>query len=233
MQSPFPFQPGQPVTTIGHIFGTPLALQGITGLPVNQVACWALFTWLSMRKRTAWAAWRHLLLGGAKMAVFLGSEWCHNLSHAAAARAVGKPVDAMRLIFGMPVLIYDAPEHPSITPRQHILRSSAGPLCNATLLIIAKLFQRITLPGSPAREIADVGAGMNSFIACAGLLPIPAFDGGPVAKWSLVAGGFSPQRAERLLARVVALQRRRWPLALIFTLLGVLALVAGFGKKNN
>lgn len=246
MQSPFRFTPGQPVIPVGRIFGTPLGAQGWNWLPLNQLFFFALFTWQSFKNRAGWPAWRHLLLGGAKMAVFLGSEWCHNISHAAAARAVGKPVDAMRLILGMPVLIYNEPEHPSITPRQHILRSAAGPLCNLVLLLAAKGFQRITRPGTPAREIADVGAGMNTFIACAGLTPVPAFDGGPVAKWSLVAGGLPPERAEAALARanrvlgaglagagVVALRRRRRLLALILAFLGALALAAGWGKMSG
>ena len=40
------------------------------------------------------------------MPIVLGSEWCHNLAHAAAARAIGKPVDAIRITWGMPLLVY-------------------------------------------------------------------------------------------------------------------------------
>jgi len=187
-----------------------------------------------------------MILGGLKMAVLLGSEWCHNLAHVAAARLVGKPVDAMRIIYGMPVLLYDEPEHPSITPRQHIIRSLAGPICNLTLLLISKLFQRLAPPGTAAREIAGTAVGMNTFIASAALVPIPAFDGGPVLKWSLIAGGFSPAKAAAVTTRLeqvvgvgllgsaaFALRKRRWLMALILSFLGILSLATGFGKLKN
>ncbi len=128
MDNPLAFKPEQPVTTVGRIFGSSLAVQGISWLPVNQLIAWALFAWLSRKQHGGWPAWHHLWLGGLKMAVLLGSEWCHNLAHAGAARAVGQPVDRVRIILGMPVLLYDEPEHPSVSPRQHLVRSLGGPL---------------------------------------------------------------------------------------------------------
>jgi len=246
MANPFSFQPEKPVIPIGNILGTPLALQGTNWLPVNQFFFWALFTWLSIKKRTLWSGWQHLLLGGLKMVVVLGSEWCHNIAHVAAARAVGKPVDAVRVVVGMPILLYDEPEHPSITPRQHILRSLGGPVCSLALLLASKIFQRITPAGSPAREVADAAAGMNAFIAPASLVPVSVFDGGPILKWSLISRGFSHaqtdmaiSRANRIIgaglvgAGAVTIHRRRWLLALAFSLLGVLCLSAGFGKLKD
>lgn len=199
MDNPFSFRTDRPVRRLGQAFGTPLALQGWSWLPANELIFWALFTWRSMRARAGWPAWKHALLGGAKTVVVLGSEWCHNLAHVAAARAIGKPVDAMRIILGMPVLLYDEPEHPSITPRQHILRSAAGPACNLGLLVLGKGFQRLTPPGSPAREAAEAAVKMNAFIASAAFLPIPELDGGPILKWSLIAGGMSPAQAARII----------------------------------
>jgi Zn-dependent protease len=245
MENPFSFQPGKPVTSIGNIFGTPLAVQGLNWLPANQVLLWALFTWRSIKKHTSWSGWQHLLLGGLKMVVVLGSEWCHNIAHVAAARAVGKPVDAMRLILGMPVLLYDEPEHPSITPRQHIIRSLGGPVCNGVLLLVSKMFQLITRSGSPVREVADAAAGMNTVITFGSLVPVPAFDGGPILKWSLISRGCSPAKTASIITRTnqvvgaglagaaaAAIYKRSWLLALIFLSLGALALVDGFGKKR-
>jgi Zn-dependent protease len=242
-ENPFAYKPGQRVISLGKIFGTPLGLQGANWLPVNQVFFWALFTWRSKRDRPSWSGYQHMILGGLKMAVLLGSEWCHNLAHVAAARLVGKPVDAIRIFFGMPVLLYDEPEHPSITPRQHIIRSLAGPICNLILLLVGKLFQRLTPPSSPAREIVDTAVGMNSFIASAALVPIPAFDGGPIVKWSLIARGYSPDKAKAITTRLdqvvgaillgsatVAMRKGRWLLALILSFLGMLSLATGFGK---
>jgi len=243
MPNPFSFQPGKPVIRMGHVFGAPLALQGWNGLPVNQVVVWTLFTGLSIKNHPSRRGWQHLLLGGIKMVVLLGSEWCHNMAHVAAARAIGKPVDAVRIVFGMPVLLYDEPEHPSITPRQHILRSLGGPVCNLALLLVSKGFQRLTRPGSPAREVADAAAATNTFLAPASLLPVPVFDGGPILKWSLISGGFSPAQSKKIITRTnrilgaglagasaVAVRRRRWLLAGIFAFLAALSLATGFGR---
>jgi hypothetical protein len=178
------------------------------------------------------------------MLVFFGSEWCHNLAHVAAARSVGKPVDELRIIVGMPVLLYAEPEHPSITPRQHILRSAAGPLCSILLLVLSKLFQRASRPGSPARDVADTAVLMNTFTTVGAFMPVPAFDGGPLLKWSLVARGFSHARAAAVLRRsnqligpglvgaaAAAVYKRSWLLALVLALLGGVSLSVGFGRR--
>jgi Zn-dependent protease len=242
-ENPFSFKPGKRIFSLGKVFGTPLGLQGANWVPVNQIFFWILFAGSSIKKHPSWSGYQHIILGGLKMAVLLGSEWCHNLAHVAAARRVGKPVDAMRIIFGMPVLLFDEPEHPSITPRQHIIRSLGGPICNLSLLLVGKLIQRLTPPSSPAREIADTAVGMNTFIASAALVPISAFDGGPILKWSLIAHGYSPEKTAAVTTRLdqvvgagllgsaaVALGKRRWLLALILSCLGVLSLAAGLGK---
>ncbi len=246
MANPFAYDPGRRVVRIATVFGVPLGVQGFNWLPANEVIAWGIFTWLSMRKRPAWAAWRHGLLGGLKMAVVLGSEWCHNLAHAVAARCVGRPVDAMRILFGMPVLLYNEPEHPSITPHQHILRSAAGPACNALLLAVSLLLKRFTHADSPAREVADAAAVMNTFLTTGSLLPVPVFDGGPILKWSLVLGGVVPGRTQAITERVnlgvggalaaasaVTAARRHWLAAGILAALGLLAVAAGLGKLRD
>lgn len=241
---PFSFQPGKPVRVIARFFGTPLAVQGLNWLPLNQLLLWALFGELSRKRHPGWPAHQNLLLGGLKMVVLLGSEWCHNLAHAATARVVGQPVDRMRIILGMPVLLYDEPEHPSITPRQHLARSLGGPLCNMMLWVLSKVFQRRVTPGSPAREVADVAVGMNTFLASASLLPVSVFDGGPVVKWSLVMRGFAPDQAEAAIKRanrilgpgllgcaVLAVARKRWLEALVLAFSGALSTTSGWVKK--
>jgi len=243
MESPFVFHTEKNITILCHIFGTPLAIQGISWLPLNQLFFWVLFTWRSVRKHPTWTGFKHLILGGLRMAVLLGAEWCHNLAHVAAARAVDKPVDAMRIIVGMPGLIYDEPEHPSITPRQHLIRSLGGPVCNTVLLAVSKVFQRFTPTGSTAREVADTAVGMNIFIATASLLPVPVFDGGPILKWSLIGRGISPAKAAVIATRTnqvlgpgllgiaaVAMGKKHWLLAFILAFLGALSLAAGLGK---
>jgi Zn-dependent protease len=243
MNSPFAFSPEKPVITLAHIFGTPIAIQGKNWLPVNQFFLWMLFSWLSIKKHPSWSKWQHFAVGGLKMVVVLGSEWCHNIAHAAAARWVGRPVDQMRIIAGMPLLIYHEPEHVSVTPRQHILRSVAGPLCNGVLLLFSKIFQRITRPASTAREIADAAVSTNAFIASAALLPVSVFDGGPILKWSFISKGYTPAQSSAVIHRTnivvgtgligtaaVLIQRRKWLPAYLFSFLGLLALAAGSGK---
>lgn len=246
MESPFLFKSDRPITWIGRVFGTPLGVQGISWLPLNELFFWILFTWQSVRQHTIWRWTDHILLGAAKMAVMLGSEWCHNIAHTAVARAIGKPVNYLRIILGMPVLIYLEPEHPSVTPRQHILRSLGGPLCSAFLFLFSRLFQKVTPPGSPVREVANVAVGMNTFITLASLIPNPAFDGGPIFKWSLVSFGVSPSQAERyriyanrwigvgLLGASIFSLRKSAPLrALIFCGLGLIALSSGLEKVKR
>jgi Zn-dependent protease len=156
------------------------------------------------------------------MAILLGSEWCHNLAHAAAAKLVGKPVDAIRITWGMPLLVYHDINDPTVTPSQHIIRALGGPVFNALLLPFAWLGQRLTQTGSILRDVTDTAVRMNAFLCTVSLLPIPGLDGGPLLKWSLVKKGWSVKDADETVrkvnwgvggaavsASVVAFRRRR------------------------
>jgi Zn-dependent protease len=173
----------------------------------------------------------------------VGGKCLSCLGHVAAARAVGKPVDAVRILFGMPILLYDQPEHPSVTPRQHIIRSAGGPICNAVLWLICKVFQQIVPAGSPTREIVNTAAGMNAFLVSASLVPVPFLDGGPIMKWSLVECGAPPARVTAMIthsqqitgagflgAAVISLRKRNWLMAMLMAFLGTLSLATGLGK---
>jgi Zn-dependent protease len=246
MENPLSFKPGKPITVLGHLFGSPLAIQSANWFPLSQLLVWTIFTWGSVKSHPSWSGFQHLFLGGMRMVVMLGSEWCHNLAHVVAARQVGKPVDTIRIFLGMPILLYDEPEHPSITPRQHVIRSVAGPICNAVLLLVSKIFQHRIPFTSPAREIVDTAVGMNTFIAAGSWVPVPVFDGGPILKWSLIGIGYAPGKANAITTQVVkiagagligsavvAIKKKRWLPALILVLLGFLSLVTGFGKKKD
>jgi Zn-dependent protease len=241
--NPMAFKPGKRILYLGSIFGTPLAIQGVNWLPLNQLVVWGFFTWNSFKKYTSWSKFQHLILGGLQMFVLLGSEWCHNLAHVAAARSVGKPVDAVRILFGMPILLYDQPEHPSVTPRQHIIRSSGGPICNTVLWLICKIFQRSVPAGSPTREIVNTATGMNAFLVSASLVPVPFLDGGPILKWSLIERGAPPAKVTAMITRsqqitgagllgsaVIAICKRNWLMAMLMTFLGAISLATGLGK---
>jgi Zn-dependent protease len=145
---------------------------------------------------------RNLVAGAFSMAILLGLEWGHNLAHAAAAKLVGKPVDAIRITWGMPLLVYHDVNDPTVTPSQHIIRALGGPVLNTLLLPFAWLGQRLTQTGSILRDVTDTALRMNAFLCTVSLLPIPGLDGGPLFKWSLVKKGWSVKDADETVRKV-------------------------------
>jgi Zn-dependent protease len=239
MKKPPVVTPDEEVDVVGRVFGAPLVVKGRTWLPLTQAGVWAYLTKRSDKPGRSWLT--RLAVGFLKMAAMLGSEWLHNLAHAAAARLVGKPMDALRVTWGMPLVVYYEPDDPSVTPEQHIARSLGGPLLNAGLLIPLACLRSTTAPGSAAREVCDFTLGTNVFIGSVGMLPIPYFDGGPILKWSLVRRGHSTAAAEETvrkanrglgavlsLAGVLALLKRKFLIAWFLGFLGTVAAAIGF-----
>lgn len=242
MKKPAVVKPADEVTTIGRLFGTPLVVKGNTWLPLTELAVWPVMAWLAGRGRSDRDWWKRLAIGASTTVILLGSEWCHNLAHAAAARLVGKPMDALRVVWGMPLVVYYDIGDETVTPREHILRALGGPVCNALILPLALLFRQATRPDSALRDMANAAVGMNTFLSTVSLLPIPGIDGGPILKWSLVERGYAPEAADETVRGVnrvlggglgiaagVALKRRRWFAGSILALFTVLALALGFG----
>ncbi len=234
--------PTDRTTTVGRIFDVPLVAKGFTWLPAVQLLWWAAASWITGRRHPQWTGSQRLLSGLGATVVMLGSEWCHNLAHAAAARWVGQPMDALRIVGGMPLIIYSDPENPNVTPRQHILRSLGGPACNTVLLGLSRLLRPLTAPDTVGRAVVNAATGMNALLLSASLLPIPGIDGGPVLKWSLVElGQTPPQAAETLkkvnrvtwvglgLAAALALKKRRRLVGIVLALFSALSLAFGFG----
>ena len=242
MQKPAAVRPTDEVTTVASVFSTPVVVKGHTWLPLTQVAVWLIMAWHAGRDHPDRSWGKRLITGALTMAAILGSEWCHNLTHAAAARLVGKPMDALRISWGMPLVVYYDLNDETVTPCQHIARALGGPAFNALLLPLALLFRRFTPEGSVPRDVADAAAGMNLFLSTASLLPIPGIDGGPVLKWALVERGSTPEEADETVKAVdravggglgvaagLAFQKRRWFLGAILAMFSVLALAVGFG----
>jgi Zn-dependent protease len=176
------------------------------------------------------------------MPIVLGSEWCHNLAHAAVARWIGKPMDAIRITWGMPLLVYYDIEDENVTPRQHILRALGGPAFNALALCAALPLRRSVGPESVNRELLDIAVATNAFLLSVGLLPLPGIDGGPILKWTLVERGRSPKEADEVVRRVdgflgaalglvaaAALKKRRWFLGALCLQLAAVALGVALG----
>lgn len=230
-------RPEEDITTVGEVFGAPLVVKGRTWLPLTQLVTWGFLTqWASNRNpKRSWQ--RNLVAGAFSMAILLGSEWCHNLAHAAAAKLVGKPVDAIRITWGMPLLVYHDINDPTVTPSQHIIRALGGPVLNTLLLLFAWLGQRLTQTGSILRDVTDTAVRMNAFLCTVSLLPIPGLDGGPLLKWSLVKKGWSVKDADETVrkvnwgvggaavsASVVAFRRRRPIIGLLCAMIAGVAL---------
>lgn len=242
MKKPTVVKPDDDVAIVGRVFGTPVVVKGKTWLPLTQLAVWAIMAWVAGRGHSDRSWWQRLGVGSLTMSAILGSEWCHNLAHAAAARFVGKPMDALRVTWGMPLVVYHDIGDQTVTPRQHILRALGGPVFNALLLPFALLFRRSTREGSTLRDVANAAVGMNTFLCTASLLPIPAIDGGPILKWSLVQRGVTSEEADEVVLGVdramgaglgvaagVAFKKRRWLLGTILATFAALALAIGFG----
>jgi Zn-dependent protease len=235
-------RPTDQVTAVGRVFGTPVVVKGKTWLPLTELIVWGIMAWIAGRRRPE-RSWRERLsIGALTMPVVLGSEWCHNLAHVAAARLVGRPMDALRITWGMPLVVYYDINDESVTPRQHIARALGGPVFNALALAVAVLLRRRTRTGSVARDVGDAAVGMNGFLCAASLLPMPAIDGGPILKWTLVERGHTPAEADRAVRRVdsvlgvalalggaVAFKGGRRFLGSLLALFGALALSFGLG----
>jgi Zn-dependent protease len=242
MKKPSVVAPTDAVETVGEVFGTPVVVKGKTWFPLTEFAVWLIMACVAGKNRPDRPWWKRLEVGGLMMLAILGSEWCHNLAHAAAAKSIGRPMDAMRVTWGMPLVVYYDVEDDAVAPREHIVRALGGPIFNGVLLIITRAIRRFTPRGSSGREIADTAVGMNLFLSTASLLPIPGIDGGPILKWALVERGYTKSDAneavkgvDRLLgvglgaATGVAVKKRRWLVGAILGVFSVLALAVGFG----
>jgi Zn-dependent protease len=230
------------VTVVGKIFDAPLVTKGWTWLPMAQLVVWGIMVREAGRLHPTRSFLTRLGVGALTMSVILGSEWCHNLAHAAAAKLIGHPVDAIRVNFGMPLLIYYDIEDPNVTPRQHIMRALGGPIFNAGVLALAVILRKFTRPKTIARDVADAAVGMNTFLITGGMLPIPFIDGGAVLKWALVEQGRTPAEADETVKKVntvtgvalnvvaaLAFKKRKRFLGGIFAMFGVSALLIGLG----
>jgi Zn-dependent protease len=242
MKKPPVVAPTDDVETVGEVFGTPVVVKGKTWFPLTEFVVWLIMAGVAGRNRPDRSRWMRLGIGGLTMTAILGSEWCHNLAHAAAARSIGKPMDALRVTWGMPLVVYYDIDDDEVTPREHITRALGGPLFSGVLLAIAWLIRRFTPSGPVGREVADAAVGMNLFLSTASLLPIPGIDGGPILKWTLVERGHSRREADELVKGVdramgvglgiatgIAVKKRRWFVGVILGMLTALALAVGFG----
>ena len=242
MKAPLTIKPMDEVKTIGQIFGARRIIKGKTWLPLVELVTWGIMAWYAGRQHPWRSMRQRVSVAALTTAVIIGSEWCHNFAHAAIANFIGKPMDAMRIICGMPRVMYYNIQDEIVTPRQHILRASGGPALNALLFIAAGLLRFWTRSDSTTRDVANVAVGTNAFLSTVSLLPIPGIDGGPILKWYLVETGRNPEEADKIVQKVngglgillglgaVAFYRRgRRILGFFLAQFAVLALGVGIG----
>ena len=48
-QQPKAVQPGEKVTQVGEVFGTPIVVKGLTWLPFTQLVVWGILAWAAGR----------------------------------------------------------------------------------------------------------------------------------------------------------------------------------------
>jgi len=234
--------PDEDVTTVGSVFDAPLVVKGNTWLPLVQIVLWGIMSYLAGKGKPTRSWDERIGVGALTTTVILGSEWCHNLAHAAAAKLVGRPVDSIRITWGMPLLVYFDINDPTVTPRQHIVRSLGGPLFNLAVLPLALLAKSLTRPNSPARDVAQAGVNMNTFLVTVSLLAIAGIDGGPILKWSLVDRGHSQEEADEIVKKVnlatgvglgavsaISLKKKKTFIGVVSGLLSLVAFAVGTG----
>lgn len=181
---------------------TPVTGIGYSWLPVTQLITWGIFTRVAANRNPGRARIIWSMEGFLKMIAVLGSEWCHNLAHVFASNWTQKPMDKLRIQFGMPRCIYGEINDEQVTPREHIIRSLGGPLVNLLLLQLGRLGRKVTRKDSVLGSTAKAFYHTNLFLSLVSLLPIPGIDGGPILKWSLVENGRSIQEADQVVRQV-------------------------------
>lgn len=242
MQKPPVFRPNGDAISVGRVFATPLMIKGMTWIPLTQCIVWGIMSWVAGKTRPDRGLGERMRIATYTMPVVLGSEWGHNLAHAAAANWIGKPMDALRVTWGMPLCVYDDINDDSVTPRQHILRASGGPLFSFVLLVISSVVRRFAPKDSLFREVADISYATNAFLSTVSLLPIPGIDGGPILKWSLVERGRTVEEADQVIRKVdgglgialslisgAAISRGKRVIGLLAAMLAVMSLGLAFG----
>ena len=138
MIKPEVVSPGENVNQVGTVFDTPLVTKGWTWLPLTEVIVLGIMTREAGRLHPERSWLTRFGVASLTMSVILGSEWCHNLAHAAAAKWIGHPADAIRITWGMPLLVYHDIEDPDITARTHIIRALGGPVINTIFFVSTK-----------------------------------------------------------------------------------------------
>jgi Zn-dependent protease len=218
MKKPDVLTADDPVCKVTAFLDVPLVIrQDFSAFPFSQILATAFFfRELDRHFPSMPGVERSLRSFGCTLAM-LGSEWCHNLAHTFASIAVNKPVDAVRITFGMPLLVYYNPDDPRVSPQQHILRAIAGPLFNLGVLPPLYILASKLDVDTPGHFLAKLALDTNIFLGTVSLVPLPSLDGGPIMKWTMVDRGKSIAEAEKTVKKANAAS------AVLLLILGLLS----------
>jgi Zn-dependent protease len=243
MKKPIFLSKDDPIWDVARLYNVPLVIrQDVSALPLSQVVSIAIFHRQLSKRFPTLNQGQKLIWSFSCTFALLGSEWGHNLAHALTSILINKPVDAIRIHFGMPLLIYFEPSDPEVTPKQHMLRAIGGPVFNLMTLPPLYMLYRSMKPDTPSCYLARLAFDTNAFLALVSLSPLPPLDGGPLFKWALVHKGKSNNDAEKVVRYTNGLAailfsvmawfyriRAKNLLAIIFGLLGMTSLAIALG----
>ncbi len=72
-------------------------------------------------------------------------------------------MDAMRIFWGTPLLVYFDIEDPSVTPKEHITRALGGPMFNAVALIPVTIGRGLVRSSIPGPRTSGCRLGLKPF----------------------------------------------------------------------
>ena len=162
-------------------------------------ALWFVVSWLGWLLHPYRTLPQALLIGLVSALLLAVAEYGHPFAHMISARYAGAPMDELVISEGMPRTLY---WNNSVPPNAHRLRALGGPIFNVLGILLSVAVFVMTSTNSLVREWASWSAFGHGMLLIESLFPVPMVDGGTLLKWTLVAGGMAPDRADIMIRRV-------------------------------
>jgi hypothetical protein len=180
-----------------RLFDTTIKVKAVVLFDI--LALWGLIVWLSLAWHPGRSVWQAVLIGLASVLLMLPADFGHAVAHIFSARFAGAPMDEILISEGMPRTLY---WHNDVSPNTHRLRALGGPIFNVFGLSLSLVVYAAASSASLVRELAAWSAFGHALILVLSLMPLPIVDGGTLLKWTLVARGQDPARADAVIRRI-------------------------------
>jgi hypothetical protein len=180
-----------------RLFNTTIKVKAVVLFDI--LVLWGVLAWLGLTWHPGRSVWQAVLIGLATVLVMLPADYGHAVAHIFSARFARAPMDEILISEGMPRTLYWQND---VSPNTHRLRALGGPIFNAFCLILSLVVYAAAPGPSLARELAAWSAFGHALILVLSLLPLPVVDGGTLLKWTLVAKGQDPARADAVIRRI-------------------------------